>query len=160
MFAETILRYLAAYTLKTKAIPHIAGIDVIKNWLNNNAIDTKHIVLLDGSGLSRQNFISTDFMCSYLLKLYSMYASFEQIIPAPGEKGQLTNFMSNYPQKNRSRVHLKSGSMTGVLNYAGYVKNKKGDTLCVTVMTNNFACKVSKIRPKFEKLIFLISNLN
>jgi D-alanyl-D-alanine carboxypeptidase len=49
--------------------------------------------------------------------------------------------------------------MTGVLNYAGYIINKKGETMCVAIMTNNFICKTKDLRPKLEKLIYLITEL-
>jgi D-alanyl-D-alanine carboxypeptidase len=47
--------------------------------------------------------------------------------------------------------------MSGVLNYAGYVVNKKGETLCVAIMVNNFTCKTKTLRPKLEQLIYMIS---
>jgi D-alanyl-D-alanine carboxypeptidase len=67
--------------------------------------------------------------------------------------------MSASDKNAKERVFLKSGSMTGVLNYAGYVINKKGETMCVTIMTNNFLCKTKVLRPKLERLVFLISEL-
>ncbi|MDR1055436.1 MAG: D-alanyl-D-alanine carboxypeptidase/D-alanyl-D-alanine-endopeptidase [Prevotellaceae bacterium] len=156
MFAETILKNLAANNPKLRPASYSTAINVVMDKLKAKGIDTKNIRMVDGSGLSRQNFISADFMCQFLLMMYSAYSGFDKLMPAPGEKGTLTGFMSAYP-KSRSKVRIKSGSMTGVLNYAGYVKNKKGNTFCVTIMTNNFTCKVSKIRPKLEKLVYLIS---
>ena len=156
MFAETILKNLAVYNLKSHQVSYNQGTDAIINILENKGVDTKNIQIADGSGLSRQNMVSADFMCQFLLMMNGAYPGFDKLMPAPGEKGTLTGFMSGY-QKNRNKVRMKSGSMTGVLNYAGYVKSKKGNTLCICIMTNNFTCKVSKIRPKLEKLVYLIT---
>lgn len=156
VFAETIFKHIALQRAKVKQGSYNASVNDVISILNERGVDTKGISLNDGSGLSRHNLISTDFMCRFLLMMYKNYPKFSTIMPMPGEKGTLSGFMYAYP-KNRNKVRLKSGSMTGVLNYAGYIQNKDGNTWCVSIMTNNFTCKVSQMRPKLEKLVYLIT---
>jgi len=129
--------------------------------LKSLKLNTQHIRIIDGSGLSRHNFVTTGFMCEYLRAVKVYIPDFHLSLPSPGtDKSTLRYFMSSYSSKgNKERVFLKSGSMTGVLNYAGYIINKKGETMCVAIMTNNFICKTKDLRPKLEKLIYLITEL-
>jgi D-alanyl-D-alanine carboxypeptidase/D-alanyl-D-alanine-endopeptidase (penicillin-binding protein 4) len=123
-------------------------------------INTRDIRIVDGSGLSRHNLLTAGFMCEYLRTVKRHIPDFQLSLPSPGkDKSTLKYFMSNYSGKHAERIFLKSGSMTGVLNYAGYIVNKKGETMCVAIMTNNFICKTKDLRPKLEKLVYLISEL-
>jgi D-alanyl-D-alanine carboxypeptidase/D-alanyl-D-alanine-endopeptidase (penicillin-binding protein 4) len=132
--------------------------DFLNKTLNLN---TQNIRIVDGSGLSRHNLTTAGFMCEYLRAIKLHVPDFHLSLPSPGtDKSTLKYFMTSYSNKNnKERIFLKSGSMTGVLNYAGYVINKKGETICVVIMTNNFLCKTKELRPKLERLVYLISEL-
>jgi D-alanyl-D-alanine carboxypeptidase/D-alanyl-D-alanine-endopeptidase (penicillin-binding protein 4) len=118
-------------------------------------LDVDKIRITDGSGLSRRNLMTADFMCDYLRAITQVIPDFENYIPYPGGEGTLKNFMLGH--RARSRIRLKSGSMNGVLNYAGYIKNKQGKTLCFTVMVNNFTCKTAVIRKKIEQIVEIVA---
>jgi D-alanyl-D-alanine carboxypeptidase/D-alanyl-D-alanine-endopeptidase (penicillin-binding protein 4) len=132
----------------------------ITGLLKTLKINTQNIRIIDGSGLSRHNLLTADFMCDYLRAIKRQIPDFHSLLPSPGtEKSTLRFFMSSYPNNNKTRVFLKSGSMTGVLNYAGYIVNKNGETMCVAILMNNFLCTTKELRPKLEKLVYLISEL-
>ncbi|MDR1169933.1 MAG: D-alanyl-D-alanine carboxypeptidase/D-alanyl-D-alanine-endopeptidase [Prevotellaceae bacterium] len=124
-------------------------------------LNTRNIRIVDGSGLSRHNLITAGFMCEYLRRIKQIIPDFHLFLPSPGTgKSTLRYFMSSYSNKSsKERIFLKSGSMTGVMNYAGYVVGKNGDTVCVAIMMNNFICKTRDLRPKIERLVYLISEL-
>ncbi|MDR2383796.1 MAG: D-alanyl-D-alanine carboxypeptidase/D-alanyl-D-alanine-endopeptidase [Prevotellaceae bacterium] len=132
--------------------------DFLNKTLNLN---TQNIRIVDGSGLSRHNLTTAEFMCEYLRAIKLHVPDFHLSLPSPGsDKSTLKYFMTSYSNKNsKERIFLKSGSMTGVLNYAGYIINKKGETICVVIMTNNFLCKTKELRPKLERLVYLMSEL-
>jgi len=131
----------------------------IINTLKALKINTQNIRIIDGSGLSRHNLLTAEFICDYLCAIRRQIPDFYTLLPSPGtEKSTLRNFMSSY-SGNKTGVFLKSASMTGVLNYAGYIVNKNGETLCVAIMMNNFLCKTKDLRPKLEKLVSLLSEL-
>ena len=123
--------------------------------LKSMGLDTDRIRISDGSGLSRRNLMTSDFMCDYLRAIARLVPDFENYLPTPGGEGTLKTFMAGHSA--HARIKLKSGSMNGVLNYAGYVKNPRGETRCLTVMINNFTCKTATVRKKMERIISIIA---
>lgn len=73
--------------------------------------------IVDGSGLSRQNRVTANFMAHVLASRASdpYYASF---FPLAGQEGTLKNFLVNTPLEGY--IAMKTGSMKGIQCYAGY----------------------------------------
>lgn len=97
---------------------------------------------IDGSGLSRKNYVSPEFFVNYLRKMYAgpVRDYFVQSLPTPGGKGTLKNRMGKAPAALKSRIRMKSGSMNGVLCFSGYVLPADGDrskTIFFSILTNN-----------------------
>jgi D-alanyl-D-alanine carboxypeptidase/D-alanyl-D-alanine-endopeptidase (penicillin-binding protein 4) len=158
LFADAVLKNISK--LKTGEASFAKSAEYMDNSLKSLKLNTKDIRIVDGSGLSRHNFMTAGFMCEYLRTIKLHIPDFHLSLPSPGtDKSTLRYFMSGYSGNDGSkkRIFLKSGSMTGVLNYAGYVFNRKGETVCVTVMMNNFICKTKDLRPKLERLFHLIA---
>jgi D-alanyl-D-alanine carboxypeptidase/D-alanyl-D-alanine-endopeptidase (penicillin-binding protein 4) len=160
LFADAIFKNISK--LKTGEVLFSKSAKNMNNLLKALNLNTQNIRIVDGSGLSRQNLMTSGFMCEYLRAIKFHVPDFHFSLPSPGtDKSTLKYFMSSYSGKNnnKERIFLKSGSMTGVLNYAGYIVNKNGETMCVTIMMNNFICKTRDLRPKLEQLVYLISEL-
>jgi D-alanyl-D-alanine carboxypeptidase/D-alanyl-D-alanine-endopeptidase (penicillin-binding protein 4) len=159
LFADIIFKNISK--LKTGEVSFSKSSENINNLLKTLHLNTQNIRIVDGSGLSRHNLTTVEFMCEYLRTVELHVPDFRLSLPSPGtDKSTLKYFMSSYSGKNnKDRIFIKSGSMTGVLNYAGYIINKTGETMCVTIMTNNFLCKTKELRPKLERLVYLISEL-
>ncbi|MDR0559588.1 MAG: D-alanyl-D-alanine carboxypeptidase/D-alanyl-D-alanine-endopeptidase [Prevotellaceae bacterium] len=156
LFSDAIFRNLARH--KTEDPSFSGAAKTLTKLLKNHKLNVDDIHIVDGSGLSRHNLLTANFMCDYLREIKRSIPDFNSYLPSPGsENSTLKYFMSNYSGKNR--IFLKSGSMTGVLNYAGYIVGKNGATMCLTVMTNNFLCKTRDLRPKLEHLISLAAEL-
>jgi D-alanyl-D-alanine carboxypeptidase/D-alanyl-D-alanine-endopeptidase (penicillin-binding protein 4) len=112
---------------------------------------SKGIVQKDGSGLSRANAVTPEWMAGYLAAM-SGNKAFVESIPRPGE-GTISALKSLSPWKFR----LKSGSMGGTLCYSGYVLDEAGNPrISFAIFTNNAAAKASEVRPALESLIQLI----
>jgi D-alanyl-D-alanine carboxypeptidase len=41
--------------------------------------------------------------------------------------------------------------------YTGYVKNRKGDLLCFSVLANNYECSPTEMKRKLERLLIAIA---
>lgn len=109
------------------------------------------IVQKDGSGLSRANSVSPEWMASYLAAM-SGNKVFVESLPHPGE-GTLKMLKNLTPWKFR----FKSGSMGGTLCYSGYVLDENGNPrISFAIFTNNTVAKASEVRPALEGLIQLI----
>jgi D-alanyl-D-alanine carboxypeptidase/D-alanyl-D-alanine-endopeptidase (penicillin-binding protein 4) len=159
LFADVIFKNISK--LKTGEASFSKSAANMDNLLKILKLNTQNIRIVDGSGLSRHNLTTVEFMCDYLRAIKLHVPDFHLSLPSPGsDKSTLKYFMSSYSNKNnKERIFLKSGSMTGTLNYAGYIINKNGETMCVAIMTNNFICKTKDLRPQLEQLVYLISEL-
>ena len=51
----------------------------------------------------------------------------------------------------KDRIHAKSGSLSNVRCYAGYVQgNKKQGLIRFAILTNNYAARTAEMQPKIE----------
>ena len=149
-YAESLLRAMgeaatgiAVYDSCLVAINEVLE-DIVPGTANG-------IVQKDGSGLSRANAVTPEWMAWYLAAM-SGNKAFVESIPRPGE-GTLSTLKNLTPWKFR----FKSGSMGGTLCYSGYVLDEAGNPrISFAVFTNNAAAKASEVRPALESLIQLI----
>lgn len=106
-------------------------------WQSKNIASP--ILIYDGSGLSPRNKVSSRFMVDVLKYMGSSfnYPAFENSLAVGGVSGTLRNTWQN--DRYRGRVVAKSGTMEGVLNYAGYIKTNSNRKTAFSVMINNYA---------------------
>lgn len=113
------------------------------------------IIQKDGSGLSRADCISPEWMAGYLAAM-SGNKAFVESLPRPGE-GTITALKNLSPW----RFRIKSGSMGGVLCYSGYVMDAEGKPVrSFAVMTNNLGCKIPEAMRSLEYLMLLLARSN
>ena len=68
--------------------------------------------------------------------------------------------MGKYPPESKSRIRMKSGSMTGVRCYCGYIiptEGSRDETIVFTVMVNNYFGSPRRLQTFLEKLVYLLS---
>ncbi|WP_448821839.1 D-alanyl-D-alanine carboxypeptidase/D-alanyl-D-alanine endopeptidase [Cetobacterium sp.] len=122
------------------------GVNIEKFW-EEKGIDVHSLTVRDGSGLSRGNTVSTKLLVEILL--YSK-DELENLLPVAGKDGTVALFLKNTPLDGKVRV--KSGSMSGIQSYAGYVE-KDGRTYAFAVVVNHWNGERSELRKKMENLL-------
>jgi D-alanyl-D-alanine carboxypeptidase/D-alanyl-D-alanine-endopeptidase (penicillin-binding protein 4) len=76
--------------------------------------------------------------------------AFTASLPKAGMEGTVSNFLKG--STLQGKIQLKSGGMSGVKSYAGYVT--KGDKrYAVALIANNYAGEGSTIMKEMEKLL-------
>lgn len=148
LMAEGTLRALAPSATRDSAITFL------KDYWLKNGVDLSLTRLLDGNGLSRGNSISAGQMGHLLTVMAkSKYArEFVGLFPRAGREGTVKSFMRG--SKLEGRLAVKSGSMSGVQCYAGYLLDKKGQpTHTIVVMVNNFYCTRNQLRRAIENYL-------
>jgi D-alanyl-D-alanine carboxypeptidase/D-alanyl-D-alanine-endopeptidase (penicillin-binding protein 4) len=129
-------------------------------------VDTsKGIYIKDGSGLSRQNLVSSDFFCRFLEAMMHSpaFEAYVESLPSPGDNGTLKFNMKSYPEELRSRIKVKSGSMNGIRCYSGYIiptEGTKEETIIFSIMTSNCTSPTWKVRPMLDKLMATLAEIN
>lgn len=127
------------------------GARVVKNHLEENGINTSSLWIFDGSGLAITNKVTADFLCDLYLYMSKSAVSepFIKSLPQPGVDGTVRNMLKGTFLQGKSR--LKSGSMSRVICYGGYIK-KDGKEYAVALLVNNFSGKNNQMRAAIEQL--------
>ena len=120
----------------------------------------------DGSGLSRKNYLSPEFLVGVLRAMArtSFYTDYLNSLPRPGRKdGTLQTRLPKAPAAVKNRIYMKSGSMNGVRCFSGYILPSGGNsrkTIAFSVMVNNYVGRQSELAPVLDDLILKLANEN
>ena len=154
-YAEQIFRYLA---LKDNSIASTAGaIKVIKSFWKSKGLDVDQLFQYDGCGLSPMDAVSAEFFVDLLTYMRTKSQNkdvFFNSLPVSGESGTLVDFLSK--STLQGKVHAKSGTITRVKCYAGYIDLKEKN-LVFAVMVNNANGNSKAVTKKIEEFLLKIS---
>ncbi len=114
------------------------GESLVKYWQKRLDDPTLSLQLADGSGLSRKDQMTTATLSAVLLDLFNVEkqgnSTLLKTLPRVGVEGTVKHLLSEEELPN---AYLKSGSMTGVVSYAGYVQYN-GEWYVIAIISNNF----------------------
>lgn len=175
LFAETLLRTLGKELCDNACYDsaYVALNDVLKSLEVDASFGAR---IQDGSGLSRQNYVSADFLCRFLEAMTHSPAfdDFIGSLPSPGGNGTMQYNMKSYSASMRNRIKVKSGSMNGVRCYSGYIlpsgyvhtgsetipEEVKDGIIVFSILTNNCTSPTWKVRPLLDKVMAEIASGN
>ena len=129
------------------------GVQVVKEYWEKKGLDVFPLRMNDGSGLAPADKVSAGFMGELLVYMATESAvsdAFIASLPQAGIEGSVRNFLKG--SKLQGKAHLKSGGITGVRSYAGYITTD-GKTYAVAVFSNNYSCPMSRMTRALEKLL-------
>jgi D-alanyl-D-alanine carboxypeptidase/D-alanyl-D-alanine-endopeptidase (penicillin-binding protein 4) len=163
LYAETLLRQLGKG--KTGSACYDSSYVALNDVLAGMKLDMKSIEIADGSGLSRKNIVSAEFMCRFLEAMMHSpcFEEYAGTLPSPGSHGTLAGNMSKSPAEVKERIKVKSGSMSGVRCYSGYViptEGSKDDTIIFSIMVNNCTSPSWKVRQLLDKIMAAFAAAN
>lgn len=152
-FAETILKTIGKQMTKVGSID--SSLVAVKKILIDMGVNVWGLEMADGSGLSRQNYVSPEFFCNYYTKMKESanFAKFFESLPIPGNGGTLKNVLKNASKEDKEKIHAKSGSLSGVKCYAGYVQSKSNGLVKFAILVNNYTAPTSKLQTKIEQFM-------
>ena len=164
LFAETLMRTLGREM--TGSACYDSSYVATNKVLAELKVSTKkgcHI--RDGSGLSRQNYLSSNFLCRFLRGMMDSpyFNDYLASLPSPGGNGTLQGNMPKAPQDVKVRIKAKSGSMNGVRCYSGYIiptSGQRKDMIIFSLMINNCTEPSWKIRNLMDSIMLELANLN
>ncbi len=151
LYAEALLRYVA---LSCDSVAKVStALAVERDLWQRAGLDVDAMQLYDGCGLARKNSLTPRFIASLLAKACHIPAlgqPFVSLFPQAGKDGTVRNFLARKPLAGTLR--LKSGSMGGVLCYAGYY-TEGSRTYAVVLMSNHHTCRNATVRELFGKVL-------
>ena len=117
-----------------------AGIKVVRNFWNDKGIERSSLKIIDGSGLSPANRVTTKALVTVM-----QYAK---------DQSWFSSFYYDLPEING--IKMKDGYINGVRSYTGYIKSKEGTGYTFSFIINNFDSSASTVREKMWKVLDLL----
>lgn len=149
LYAEAILRRFGKARGGDGSTADAAGREM--NLWRGRLADMSGVNIVDGSGLSRSNRVTAQFM-ENVLRMKSGDVEYVSFFPLAGQEGTLRSFLKG--TKLDSYIAMKTGSMNGIQCYAGYkLDDDFAPTHVVVVIVNNFKCSRDALRKNVEKML-------
>lgn len=117
-----------------------SGVNVIQNFWKDKGIEPYAINIIDGSGLSPSNRVTTKALVTVMeyARKQSWFSSFYNALPTI------------------SGIKMKSGTISGVVSYTGYIKGNNGNEYTFSFVINNYDGKANDVRQKMWKLLGIL----
>ncbi len=149
-YAETLLKTIGKMVTGVGSYDS-ARVSLVKE-LEKLGVKRKGFTQSDGSGLSRQNYVSARFFCNYFkaMESSSEFNTFFNSLPQPGGPGTLKTVLPKVDQSRKNRLHAKSGSLANVRCYAGYVQRASGELIHFAILVNNYSAKTTQMQVGIE----------
>jgi D-alanyl-D-alanine carboxypeptidase/D-alanyl-D-alanine-endopeptidase (penicillin-binding protein 4) len=134
LYAEQLLKTIAWKLGKQPST--VNGVKALQDFWQQKGIDPNSLNVFDGSGLSPADRVTTRTLATILLSATKepWYHDFYESLPVYND------------------MHMKSGSIINVLNYAGF-QTHDGKPLCFSVMVNNYNGSGKEIKAKIFKVL-------
>jgi serine-type D-Ala-D-Ala carboxypeptidase/endopeptidase (penicillin-binding protein 4) len=122
----------------------------LKEW----GIDPAELIVSDGSGLSRYNYVTANALVAILRQIARMpeHATlFAQTLPIMGRDGTLANRMKG--TKSEGNVRAKTGTIANVRALSGYLTTTDGEAIVFSIIANNFKAPSSRVDAIAERAV-------
>ena len=132
----------------------LSGVEVIKEFLSETGIKPDGMFIEDGSGLSTLDAINSKELANMLLYMKKKGKYFDEYFNSladAGKEGTLRYYFKD-PVFD-SRFKGKSGSMTRVRSFAGYLKTDSDKELILCIIVNHYSGPSQKIISGIEEIV-------
>lgn len=126
------------------------SLDMLNSYLKNLGLNTEDIKIVDGSGVSKNNLVSADFMTDFLVKASKNeeFEELKQYLPTAGE-GTLKNRMLYF----KDNLRAKTGTLSDTSAIAGYIKTRSGKTYAFDIMIRDAKTSSSEKKNIEEQIL-------
>ncbi len=110
---------------------------------------------VDGSGLSRYNLFTPQDFVAILNKMKNEFGidRLKVILPTGGE-----GTISSYYKADSGYIYGKTGTLSGVVAFSGFLYTKKGKLLIFSTLVNNHQAAATEVRRAVEKFLQGVRN--
>lgn len=134
------------------------GIRAVEAFLGGAGIDTEHLNVADGSGLSRRNLITPFQIATVLRTMYtgSHRDVYFSSLPVGGADGTLSGRFRGTAAQHR--VSAKTGYVGFVRTLSGYVKTRDDHSLIFSIMVNHYTTNTSLINNLQDTIVTILAS--
>jgi D-alanyl-D-alanine carboxypeptidase/D-alanyl-D-alanine-endopeptidase (penicillin-binding protein 4) len=146
LIAETLMARIGLTSDVPDVDPLAAARGAYERTLARWGVPADDVIVADGSGLSRYDYITVDALVAVLRRMAADprdAAAFEATLPILGVDGTLASRLKG--TRAEGRIRAKTGSISNVRALAGYVTTPAGERLAFAIVANNFKARGSTI---------------
>lgn len=165
LYAEQVLRAIAVHAPPAQDEPPAGSAALAierarRLTFGSAGIDTFRIQLVDGSGLARQNLVTSTMTAQLLSYMWhhengATRDAFLNSLPIAGVDGTLSSRMKGTAAERNARA--KTGTLGNVAALSGYVTTARGRTLIVTMMANHYTESSRKPRLVQDRIMEILA---
>ena len=154
-YAEQLLKTMGARFKREGSFD--AGCQFVKEWLESIGVAPQYFFNVDGSGLSRKNFVAPIATATVLKTLYHHpnFKYFYNSLPIAGVDGTIKKRMKGTLAEGN--VHAKTGYVQRMRALSGYVNIGKDDPMIFVMMFNNYSVPTSQVNNIQDHICELLS---
>jgi serine-type D-Ala-D-Ala carboxypeptidase/endopeptidase (penicillin-binding protein 4) len=157
LYAETLLKAIGAARGGLGTTP--AGQAVVYSTLTGWGIPPDAFLLVDGSGLSRYNYVTATTLTSILTHIYGdprHRAPFMATLPVAGKDGTVASRMQH--SNAAGNATAKTGSIANVRSLSGFVRTRDGETLVFAILANDFVIPAPNVNWIADLAVEILAN--
>lgn len=144
MAAESVFKIAGGkYVKNTGSVE--AAVKMFEAFCKKLDVKADNIKIVDGSGVSKNNLMSADFMTDFLVALSKVpgFEIYKNVLPTSGE-GTLENRMLYF----KDNLRAKTGTLSDISAITGFITSKSGKTYAFDIMIND-----AKSSPADKKML-------
>ena len=136
LYGEALLKAIASLQRGKNATTE-KGVDIVRNFWSERGIEKSAINIIDGSGLSPQNRVTTQALVKVLqfARTRPWYRSFYQSVP------------------EYNGMKIKSGTIGGAKSFAGYHTSSSGKEYIFAIIVNNYDGSPGELVKKMYRVL-------
>lgn len=154
MAAETVFKIAGGkFANNTGAAKN--SIQMFDAYCKKNGLNSENVRIVDGSGVSKNNLMTADFMTDFLIvqSKRSDFEDYQKLLPTSGD-GTLANRMLYF----KDNLRAKTGSLADISAITGYITTQQGRTVAFDIMINDPKSKSSDKKMAEDYIIRAIYN--
>jgi D-alanyl-D-alanine carboxypeptidase/D-alanyl-D-alanine-endopeptidase (penicillin-binding protein 4) len=159
LYAETLLKTVGAARGGLGTIA--AGQNVLRTLLKSWGVPDDAYVAVDGSGLSRYNYVTADTLVAILEHMYRDARHHDALVatlPIAGKDGTVATRMRR--TRAEGNAVAKTGSISNVRSLSGFVRTRDGEMLVFSILANDFVIPSSTINGIADLAVETLSNFS
>ena len=154
MIAESLFKVAGAKYTKLQATTS-NGVQAFENYYKNIGVKTDDIIVVDASGVSRNDLLYTDWMTNALVKIYKndKNYNYKEFLPMSNE-GTLTNRLFDL----RDYLWAKTGTLANTSGLTGYITTKKGNEYAFAILIQYTNEPIEEAKKLEDEIVTTIYN--
>ncbi len=159
LYAESLLRTLGTTQSPQTDSSLEAGLEAMKKALSRLGVDSASYDLVDGSGLSRHNWVTPETLVQTLQGMgqSSHSALYRNSLAVAGSSGTLRDRFVDTPVAGK--LQGKTGFLSGSTALSGYLEPPEYSPLVLSILINQFDRPLKEIQKAIDEIVILLAQL-